>query len=120
MIQYADQINRTVKGLGAIIENQSPVIKFLAKNWFITGIAGLALTGQMVKRYKDKTLSPVNVLTDLGLVLGPTMSYLSLQEMARNFEAQRKINQAELAAAREAQTTIRPLSVTAPSLPVHQ
>lgn len=87
MLRYADDINRTIRGLGAVVENQAPAIRLLVRNWPITAIAGIAVGTRMMQRYKKKELSTYNVFVDLGMILAPVVAFLTLQKLGTDQEA---------------------------------
>lgn len=86
MLQYAPQINAAVKGLGAVVDNQHTVVRFLVKNWAISGIAGLALASQLYRRYKKGELTPFTGMTDAGLILSPMVALFTINQMAQQTE----------------------------------
>lgn len=111
MLQYASQINNTVKGLDAVVENRSPSIKLLMDNWPIALLAGVAITGRVMQRHKKKELSAYNLLIDMGAVMSPVVALMTLQRLGQ--ERMRK--QEEKKQQQQIQkTAIRPLQVTAP------
>lgn len=91
MLKYAADINATVKGLGAIVDNQNSVIRFLIKNWPVTGIAAMALAGQLHRRWKKKDLSPFTVMSDTGMILTPVVALFTIQQMAKQDKAEAKV-----------------------------
>lgn len=110
MLEYAPKINAAVKGLGAVVDNQHTVVRFLVKNWAITGIAGLALASQFYRRYKKGELTPFNGFTDAGLILSPMVALFTIHQMAKQTEVAERLLQA--GAAPPPSGTTRPVQVT--------
>lgn len=86
MLKHASEINQTLKGLAAVVDNQAPVIRFFLRNWPVTLLAGTALTARMMQRYKQKELSPYNVVVDVGTIVGPVASIFLLVKLASESE----------------------------------
>lgn len=87
MLDYLPQINSTIKGLAAVVDNQSAAVRFFLRNWPVTLLAGAALAGRMVYRHKQKELSAYNVLIDVGSVIGPVASLFLVLKLAQESEA---------------------------------
>lgn len=83
MLRHASSINHTVKGLGAIIDNQSAVVRFLIRNWAITSMVGVAYGVQLIHRYRKKDLNWFGAVSDLGSVLMPAVALFTIQQLAR-------------------------------------
>lgn len=86
MLKHAAEINQTLKGLAAVVDNQAPVVRFFLRNWPVTLLAGTALTARMMQRYKQKELSPYNVVVDVGTIIGPVASIFLLVNLASESE----------------------------------
>ena len=71
MMKHLPAIGKTVKGLGVLMDNQRPVVRFMAQNWPLTMLTGYALYRRLMKRRKDKSLSAFTALTDTGLAMTP-------------------------------------------------
>lgn len=83
VIQHAPTVNATIKGLGAILETQPSLVRFLAKNWPISLLAGAALGSRLWSRYKKKDLTAFDAMADIGMILGPVVALFTLQQMAQ-------------------------------------
>jgi hypothetical protein len=60
-----------MKGMGVLMDNERPVVRFMAQHWPLTLITGYALYRRLNKRRKDKSLSAFTALTDTGMALSP-------------------------------------------------
>ena len=60
-----------MKGMGILMDNERPVVRFMAQHWPLTMLTGYALYRRLNKRRKDKSLSAFTALTDTGLALSP-------------------------------------------------
>lgn len=83
VIQHAPTVNATLKGLGAILETQPTLVRFLVKNWPVSLLAGAALGSRLWTRYKKKDLTTFDALADVGMILGPVVALFTLQQMAQ-------------------------------------
>lgn len=86
MLQYAPQINATIKGLGAVIENQGPAVRMLAGAWPVTLLAGAALFFRFQDRWKKGELTLFHGLADAGMLLAPVVSLVILADFAKKRE----------------------------------
>jgi hypothetical protein len=86
MLKYAPEINQTLKGLAAVVDNQAPVVRFFLRNWPITLLAGTALTARLMQRYKKKELTAYNTVVDVGTIVGPVASMFLLVKLAGESE----------------------------------
>lgn len=89
IMEHLPRINSTVKGLAAVVDNQPAVLRFFARNWPVTVLAGAALTGRMMQRHKKKELSAYNILVDVGSIIGPVASLFLVVKLAQESEQKR-------------------------------
>lgn len=89
VMEHLPRINSTLKGLAAVVDNQPAVLRFFARNWPVTVLAGAALTGRMMQRHKKKELSAYNVLVDVGSIIGPVASLFLVVKLAQESEQKR-------------------------------
>ena len=83
MLKHAATVNQIVKGLGAVVENQPTILRFLIKNWAITGIVCTAYGLQLLHRYNKKDLQWFGAVSDLGTVLMPMVALFTIQQLAK-------------------------------------
>ncbi len=81
MLKHLPAISKTFKGMGVLMENERPVIRFMAQHWPLTMLTGYALYHRLNKRRKAKTLSAFTALTDTGMIMGP-LAAVALISMA--------------------------------------
>jgi hypothetical protein len=93
MLQHAATINQTVKGLGALVDNQHSLISFLINNWPVTALAGAALAALLRRRIAKKELDFLNVFQDFGTVIIPVSTLFMLQRLAKDAEAEKQATQ---------------------------
>ena len=60
-----------MKGMGVLMDNERPVVRFMAQHWPLTLITGYALYKRLNGRRKDKSLTAFTALTDTGMALSP-------------------------------------------------
>ena len=96
MLSYMPQINATIKGLAAVVDNQPAAVRFFLRNWPVTLLAGAALAGRMAYRHKQKELTAYNVLIDVGSVIGPVASLFLMLKLAQEDEEQEVIQPAQV------------------------
>ena len=67
------------------MDNERPVVRFMAQHWPITLITGYALYTRLNSRRKAKTLSAFTALTDTGIALSPlaAIALISLASVAK-------------------------------------
>jgi len=82
MLGHLQQINGAVNGMGFLVDRNRPFINFLVKNWWLAGIAGLAITGRIMERKKKNELSTFNLMADVGFVLTPLVGLAMLNQLA--------------------------------------
>lgn len=98
MLQHFGQIGAVVNGMGALVENQKPFVRFLVNNWPLTIIAGLAMAWRLKERHAAKELSAYNVMVDAGLMLSPLVALAMLNQLAQQDHERAKAIAAELIA----------------------
>ena len=108
MLKHLPAINKTMKGMGTLMDNQRPVVRFMAQNWPLAMITGYALYRRLNKRRKDRSLTTFTALTDAGMVFSP-LAVVAIISMAAN----KQTNQAPAIAQQ------RPIGLPAPSPEVH-
>lgn len=91
MIGYAADVNRTLKGLSAIVERQHPLIKLFVDNWPLTAAAGAALGVRYWRQYKSNNLSFWGGVQDAGIVISPLVGLFLLQKIAEEKHVEQNI-----------------------------
>jgi len=90
MLKHASEINQTLKGIAAIVDNQGPILRFFIRNWPVSLLAGTALSARFMQRYKKGELSAYNAVVDIGTIVGPVASLFLLVKMANESEREDK------------------------------
>lgn len=98
MLQHFGQIGAVVQGMGAVVDNQKPFVRFLVNNWPLTLIAGLAMFCRVRERMAAKEVSTYNLLADAGLVLSPLVGIALLKQLAEQDHERAKAIAAEMIA----------------------
>jgi len=93
MIQYAPDVNKVVRGLSAVVEQQHPLVKMFIHNWAITGVAAAALGLRLWRQHKRGDLNFWNGVQDAGIVISPVVGLFLLQKIAEEKEVQKSIAQ---------------------------
>lgn len=83
MLGHLPEINRTIKGIGFLVDDQKPFIRFLIQNWPLAAIAAFAMFAKGRERYKSGELTVYNVLADAGLVLSPLVGLALINQLAK-------------------------------------
>ena len=78
-----DRLNTTIQGIGIVAGQNRPFVSFLAKNWPLAVIAGIAMYSKVSERRKKRELTAYNTFTDLGLILSPLVSLAVLNQLAQ-------------------------------------
>jgi len=91
MIQYASEVNQTMKGLAAVASNHSPLLALFAKNWPLIGVAGGALAVRYYRQWQSKTFSYWQAVQDAGIVISPLVGIFLLQKIAEEKQVERAI-----------------------------
>lgn len=102
MLQHIGQIAPVITGVQALAENQRPFVRFLANNWPLTVIAGVAMAARLHERYKAKELTTYNVMADAGLMLSPLVGIALLKQLAQQDHDRAKAIAAEMMAQQQA------------------
>ena len=84
MLGHLPEINRTIKGMGFLVDDQKPFVRFLIQNWPLAAIAAFAMFAKGRQRLKDGDLTVYNVLADAGLVLSPLVGLALINQLAQN------------------------------------
>ena len=98
MLQHFGQVGAVVNGLGAVVDNQKPFVRFLVTNWPLTLIAGVAMVCRVKERMAAKEVSTYNLLADAGLVLSPLVGIALLKQLAQQDQERAKAIADELIA----------------------
>lgn len=91
MLQYATEVNRTMKGLAAVASNHSPLLGLFARNWPLIALAGGALAVRYYRQWKDGTLSYWQGVQDAGIVISPLVGIFLLQKIAEEKQVEQAI-----------------------------
>lgn len=86
MLGHLPEVNRAIKGIGFLVGDQKPFVRFLIQNWPLAAIAGFAMFAKGRERYKNGDLTVYNVLADAGLVLSPLVGLALINQLAKNQE----------------------------------
>lgn len=86
VLETIGKLNGTLSGLATIATNQPSLVKLMLKNWPIALLAGAALAGQYRRRWKAGELTFFQGMADTGMILGPLVSVLLIQKLAREQE----------------------------------
>lgn len=115
MLQHFGQIGAVVNGMGALVENQKPFVRFLVNNWPLTLIAGAAMAWRLKERWKAKEITPYNIMADAGLMLSPLVGLALLNQLAQQDHERAKAIAAELIA--QGYQAQQPAALPAPQNP---
>lgn len=76
-----------MKGMGVLMDNEKPAIRFMAQHWPLSLIIGYALYKRLRFRHKNKSLSAFTAVTDAGIALSP-LAVLAVISMAASKKEQ--------------------------------
>jgi len=96
MLGDLSRIDGTINGLSFLAGKNRPFVAFVAKNWWIAAIAGVAMASKVRERHKKNELTTYNTLMDLGMVLSPLVGLAMLNQLAANEHALREAASARL------------------------
>ncbi len=94
MLKYAADVNRTIKGMGAIVENQGPLVQMFVHNWALSGVAGAALGLRLWRQWQKGQLTFWGGVQDAGVVISPLVGLFLLQKIAEEKHEQKSLARA--------------------------
>ena len=83
MLGNLPEVNRTIQGIGFLVGEQRPFVRFLIQNWPLAAIAAFAMFAKGRQRLKDGDLTVYNVMADAGLVLSPLVGLALINQLAQ-------------------------------------